>query len=102
MMIKGVACTILVLGKVQIGTIHNDQRELLIEELFLRGIVVDPKEKIKVLKEKITSNECQNQVVDSETKKYFLCRLHAATDWSKDMCYETIAKITELRAQRNA
>ena len=60
MMIKGVSCTLLVLGKVQIGTIHNDQRELLIEELFLRGIVVDPKEKIKALKEKITSNECQN------------------------------------------
>ena len=42
-MIKGVACTLLVLGKVQIGTTHNDQCELLIEELILRGILVDPK-----------------------------------------------------------
>ena len=64
--------------------------------------MVDPKDKIKVLKEKIISNEYQNQVVDSETKKYFLPRLHAATDWSKDLFDEKIAKITELRAQLNA
>ena len=34
-------------------------------------------------------------------KKYFLPRLHAATDWSKYLFDKMIAKITEFRAQRN-
>ena len=50
MQITGVNDTPMMEGKVQIGNVHNDQRELLIEELYLRGITVDPKEKITEIK----------------------------------------------------
>ena len=33
-------------GKVQLGDVRNNQRESLIEECYLRGIIVDPKEKL--------------------------------------------------------
>ena len=41
MVATGVDHTPLLLGKVQLDSIHNDQRELLIEELHVRGTHVD-------------------------------------------------------------
>ena len=35
----------LIQGKVQLGDVRNYQRELLIEECCLRGIIIEPKEK---------------------------------------------------------
>lgn len=50
MQTTGANCAPMMEGKVQIGNAHNNQRELLIEELRLRGITVDPKEKITEIK----------------------------------------------------
>ena len=40
-------------GNAQIGNAHNNQRKLLIEELCLRGITVDPKEIITEINKKV-------------------------------------------------
>ena len=53
MKIIGIYFTPLLLGKVQIGTIHNTQHDLFIEELCLQNIETDPKEKNTQLKKKL-------------------------------------------------
>ena len=53
MTIAGVEHTPLLMGQVQIGTIHSSQRGLLIEELMIRVVDVDPKELLTKLKKKL-------------------------------------------------
>ena len=55
MKVRGIDCAPLLSGHVQIGKITNVQRELAIEELFLRGIVVNSKEQIAKMKAMILS-----------------------------------------------
>ena len=86
----GVDYAPLLLGKVQLGNAHNTQRELMIEELFLRNIIVDPKETI-------TNHPNCN---DYKNKKFFLPKLLAATDWTKDVIADTLLKIKAIRDER--
>ena len=69
----------LIQGKVQLGNVHNDQRELLIEECYLRGVVIDPKEKKNTMKKELISNECPENA-NAKDKKHFYPRLLTATE----------------------
>ena len=91
----------LLLGKVQLGTVHNDQRDLVLEELSLRNIDVDVKEKITVMKKLLIENEHPNPTVDPNDKKCFLPKFLTAMDWMKDNLNETLAKIVVIRRERN-
>ena len=71
MKVSGVHRTLLLLGKVQLGTSHNDHRELIVEELFLRGIKVDSKALITEMKNSLIENEHPNKETDAVTKKFF-------------------------------
>ena len=62
----------LLLGKTQLGTAHNDQRELLLEKLALRRIDAYKKENITSLKKMLMENECPNTTTDPNHKKCFL------------------------------
>ena len=99
MQITGVEYTPLLLGQVQIGNIHNTQRELLIEELMLRGLTVNPKELITWLKKMLVDNEYPGKT-DLNDKKYFYPRFLTATDWQKDRLDDTLAKIDKIRKGR--
>ena len=57
MKVRGIDFTHLLLGEVQLGGTHNLQRELLTEELFLRGVVAPSNEKITVLKQCLLADE---------------------------------------------
>ena len=59
-MTRGVHYTPLLEGKVQIGNVTNAQRALLIEELLLRGITINSKEKITKIKEILFKDEYPN------------------------------------------
>ena len=50
MAITSIEYTPLLLGQVQISTMHSSQRELLVEELIMRGINSESKEQITKLK----------------------------------------------------
>ena len=58
------------LSQVRIGTAYNNQCELLIEELLLRGFVVDGKELITNAEKRLVENEYLN-AADPKIKKYF-------------------------------
>ena len=60
MAITGIEYTPLLLGQVQISTIHSSQRELLVKELIMRGINSEPKEQITKLKQKLINNKHRN------------------------------------------
>ena len=55
--VGGIHFTPLLEGKVQLDLVYNTQRELLLEELFLREIIVNQKEQITKLKEYLMRNE---------------------------------------------
>ena len=74
MVATGIDYTPLLLGKVQLGSIHNDQRELLIEELHVWGTRVDRKERITVLKKLLIDDECKNSSIDPSQRKGFMPR----------------------------
>jgi len=83
----------------QIGKITNAHRELLIEELYLRGIVVDKKELITRMKVMLINNKHPNSKNDEE-KKYFNPKFLTAADWSKDSLDVTLAKLRIIRSGR--
>jgi len=102
MQTKGVQYTLLLLGKVQVDNVHNDQRELLIEELFLQGINIESTEKIKTLKKFLLNNEYPDSNNTSCNKLFFYSRLLDAEQWWKDHLPETLAKIEEMRSKRSS
>ena len=65
---RSIEFTPLMFGKVQIGLIHNNQRDI-------RGVVVDHQEMITKLKHKLIYHECTKLKVDYETNKAFLSTL---------------------------
>ena len=77
--ISGVERVPLLLGQVQIGTTRSSQRELLIEELLMRGLTVNPKELMTRLKKMLVENECPEKT-DPNDKKCFYPRFLTATD----------------------
>ena len=83
MKIAGVDFDPLLVGKVQIGTIINIQRELLIEGLHLRDIVFDRKERITKMKSLLVENNHPNEKCEMK-KKCIFPKLLIASDWSKD------------------
>jgi len=98
---SGIEYTPLLLGKVQLGTVHNDQRELLIEELRLRGVEVNVKEKITVMKKMLLINEYPNSTADPNEMKFFLPKFLTATAWLRDNLSDTLAMINDIRVERN-
>ena len=98
MKVSGVTYTPLLLGQVQIGTITNAQRELMIEELYLRGIVVGRKELITKMKSMLVQHEYPNLKCKA-MKKYFFPKLLTASNWSKDVVDVTLLKINEMRSK---
>ena len=90
----------LLTGKVQIGTVLNDQRQSLLEELRLRGADVDTKEKITATKNMLLGNECPNPTIYPNEKKCFLPKFLVATDWMTDNLTDTLAKIVDMRTER--
>ena len=101
MSITGAEFTPLLLGKVQLGTVHNDQRDLMLEELRIRCVDADVKEKITVMKKRLIANEHHNPTTDPNDKKCFLPRFLNAADWMKDNIVETLAKIVVIHRERN-
>lgn len=99
MEVDGVQYTPLLLGKVQLGNVTNVQRELIIEELLIRGISVDTKEKITKMKELLVNNEFPN-TLNWKKEKFFTPKLFTAPDWSRDVVDETMTKLNELRRLR--
>ena len=99
MAITGIEYTPLLLGQVQIGTMRSSQRELLVEELIIRGINSELKEQITKLKQKLIDHEHLN-IANTNIKKYFLPRFLTATYWHKDRLDETLVKITNVQRQR--
>ena len=69
---------------------------MLLEELLLRGIDVNKKEKITTLKKSI-QNECPNPKTEPKLKKYFLPMFLTAIDWSRDDLCDTLATIDVIR-----
>ena len=56
------------LGKVQLGLIHNPKRELIIEELRLRRINIDPKNQITKMKQLLIVDEHPDTETNTKTK----------------------------------
>ena len=100
MKISGVERTPLLLSQVQIGTIHSTQRELLMEELMLRGLITNQKELITRLKKMLIDNEHPGET-DANKKKHLCPRFLTATDWQRDRLDDTLAKINETRLSRD-
>ena len=100
MKISGVEYTPLLLGQVQIGTNYSTQRELLMEELMLRGLIIDPKELITYLKKILIENEHLGET-NANKKKYLYPRFLAATDWQRDCLDSMLAKINEIHLSRD-
>ena len=100
MNVKGVNYTILLQEKVQIRTITNIQCELLIEELYLKGIIVHPKELITQMKEILISHEHPSPNSDVVAKKYFTLCLLMATYQSRDVLEQTLVKISKIHCSR--
>ena len=80
---------------------HSDQHELLIEELHLRGITVDSKEKITEIKKQLINHKYTNTPCDTKDKKFFSPKLLTACEWSKDLINEMLEKIRTLRSDKN-
>ena len=78
---------------------RSSQRELLVEELIMRGINSEPKEQITKLKQKLIDNEHPN-ITNTNIKKYFLPKFFTTTYWHKDHLDEMLVKITDVRQQR--
>ena len=78
--VVGADFTPLLIGKVQLHNIHNLQRELLIEEIFLRIIVAPSNKKITALKHHLIADEHKDQTVDDKTKKHFMPKLLTAAE----------------------
>ena len=72
--------TLLLLGHVQIGKILSAHQELVIEELYLQGIVANKKELIARMKIMLINNKHSDPKND-EKKKYFNPKFLAAADW---------------------
>ena len=85
MKVSGICFTSLIEGKVQLGMVHDTQRESLLEELYLRGIVTDPKDQIKNLKEKLARTEHPNDGDIWKQQKFFKLKLLTAPEWSRDL-----------------
>ena len=100
MKISSVEYTPLLLSQVQIGIIYSTQRELLMEELMLRGLILNPKELITRLKKMLIKNEHPGET-DANKKKYFYFRFLTATDWQRDHLDDALAKINEIRLSRD-
>ena len=83
----------------QIGIAHSSQRELLVEELMMRGVAAEPKELITKLKQKLMDHEHPN-TTSTNGKKCFFPRLLTATDCHRDRLEETLAKIVDVRRRR--
>ena len=71
MRISGAEHMPLLLGQAQIGTMRSSQQELLIEELLMRGLTVNPKELITRLKKMLVDNE-HPEKTDPNDKKHFI------------------------------
>ena len=99
MKITGVEYAPLLLGQVQIGTAHNDQRDLLIEELLLRGFTVDSKELITNMKKRLIEHEHPN-TTDPKIAKYFYPKFLTAVDWHKDRLDNALRMIADIRRNR--
>ena len=95
-MTRGVYYTPLLEGKVQIGNVINAQHALLIEELLLRGITVDSKEKITKIKEILLKDEYPNDTKWKE-KKFFMPKLLTTLDWSRDIVEDTLKKLEDIQ-----
>ena len=95
MAITSIEYTSLLLEQAQIGTMHSSQRELLVEELIMRGINSEPKEQITKLKQKLIDNKHPN-ITNINIKRYFLPRLLTATYWHKDYLDKMLVKITDM------
>ena len=80
----------------------NDQRELLIEELFLQGINVTSKEKITKIKELLVNDEYKNKEVNNKTKTFFLPKLLTASEQLQDILSLILSKIREMRQGRSS
>ena len=95
MKVSGATHAPLLLGNVQIGTITNIQRELMIEELHLRGVVVGRKERITKMKLLLVEHAHPDAKCEA-TKKHFYPKLLTASDWAKYVVDATLMKISEM------
>ena len=93
----GVNCIPILLGKVQIGTIHNDQREILLQELRYIGVTVDKKTMISDLKKILIDDEHPDSKTDTNYKKFLLPKFLTATDWMKYNLDDALTKIFVMR-----
>ena len=84
------------LSQVRIGTAYNNQCELLIEELLLRGFVVDGKELITNAEKRLVENEYLN-AADPKIKKYFYSKFLTSVDWQKDRLNNMLQIIADIR-----
>ena len=82
------------------GLVHNTQRELLLEELLLRGIAVDRKMPITKLKEILMKNEYPGDGDAWKLQKFFKPKLFNAPDWSKDVMQQSLEKLRVFRSTR--
>ena len=102
MTVIGVDRTPLLLGKVQFRLVHSDQREMVMEELLLREVVVDPKENTTILKKILLEDEHEADTVDPSKMKCFMPKLLTAVEWSKDCLQSSLEKIAEMRQTRSS
>ena len=100
MRINGAHFTPLLSGKVQLGLVHNSQRELPLEELLLQGIEADRKMQTTKLKEILMKDEYPGNDDGWKMLKYFKPKLFSAPDWSKDVVAESLEKLRVLRSAR--
>ena len=70
------------------------------EELAIRRIDIDKKEKIIVLKKLLVENKYPNPTTHPNDKKYFLPKLLIAINWIKDNLDNTLLKIVEVHRSR--
>ena len=84
----------------QAGNSCDNERELLIEKIFLQDTTIDLKEKIIATNQKPAANECQNLSVELNAKKCPLPRLLTVTDWSNGMLESTLNKTYLTRGEK--
>ena len=98
--ISGAHFTPLLIGKAQLGLACNTQRELLLEELLLRGIAVDRKMSITKLKYILMNNEYPGDSDSWKLQNFFNPKLFNAPDWSKDVMQQSLEKLSVFRSTR--
>ena len=99
MKISGVVRAPLLVCNVQIVAISNIQRELMIDELHLRGFIVGKKELITKMKSMLVENDHPNTKCETK-KKCLFPKLLTASDCSKDVVGITLLKTSEMRSKR--